>query len=266
MAAGSPGVINIDGEHSLVTIKASSTTATASIGPSHIAANIALGSFEIQDSLASAAAPSLRYLARSAASTHDGSDEEFFDADASLSRTSVSSAISTSSEQFEDASDQPGSHSAGNEAACLPGAAQHHAWVLEFESWKPDSSEYLGLDAQLQTRLTSLHFFCNRPTVAALMCLGTDLTDALKAGQPASAQAPAQPRQLESQESVSDFSSLEEPGEQHCTSLGLSCSYCRATRHATSIFASSDSLGISVKCLLAAAVAAAGHQDCQSLK
>ncbi|KAK9864527.1 hypothetical protein WJX84_002714 [Apatococcus fuscideae] len=100
----------------------------------------------------------------------------------------------------------------GNQAAHLPGAAKHHAWVLEFESWKPDSPEYSGLDAQLQTRLTSLLFFCNRPTVAALMCFGTDLGEALKAGQLAKAPAPSQPRQLESQESVSDFSSLEEPG------------------------------------------------------
>ncbi|KAK9827173.1 hypothetical protein WJX74_009221 [Apatococcus lobatus] len=185
--ASSPGVINID-------------------------ANLALGSFEIQDSLASAVAPSLKYLAKSAASISDGSGEEFFDADASLSRTSVSSAISTSSEQFEDASDGIESIPTGNQAAHLPGAAKHHAWVLEFESWKPDSPEYSGLDAQLQTRLTSLLFFCNRPTVAALMCFGTDLGEALKAGQLAKAPAPSQPRQLESQESVSDFSSLEEPG------------------------------------------------------
>ena len=215
--APSPGVINIDGEHSLVTIKASSTTATASIGQTHIAANLALGSFEIQDSLASAVAPSLQYLARSSASTHDGSGEEFFDANASLSRTSVSSAITTSSEDFQDASDGTEGGHTGNEAARLPGAAKHHAWVLEFESWKPDSPEYSGLDAQLQTRLTSLLFFCNRPTVAALMCFGTDLGEALKAGQLAEAPAPSQPRRLETQESVSDFSSLEEPGEQSST-------------------------------------------------
>ncbi len=213
-ALASPGVINVDGEHSLVVIKASSTTAVASIGQTHVSANLALGSFEIQDSLASMDAPSLRYLARSAAnSTQDGPEqEEFYDAQASLGRGSMSSHATAGSDHFEDAEDgtERDREIAGS-ASNLPGAPRHHAWVLEFKSWKPDSPEYAGLDAELQTRLTTLLFFCNRPTVAALMCFGDDLTAALKAGQPAQP-APARPRQLESQESISDLSSLENAG------------------------------------------------------
>ncbi len=212
-------MVNIDGEHSLVIIKASATTALASIGDMHISANLALGSFEIQDSLASVDAPTLRYLARSAASGHDGSDDEFFDAEASLSRASMSSAISTSSDRFQDASD--GTSSPGG-AGRIPGAPKHRAWVLDFESWKPDSPQYNGLDAQVETRLTSLLFFCNRPTVAALTCFGNDLGEAIKAGQTAKPSPTSQPRQLESLESSSDFSGLEDAGEPS-GQLHLSC-------------------------------------------
>ena len=200
-------------------------TAVGSIGNMHLSASAALGSFEIQDSLASASAPSLKYLARSATTRQDGFDEEYFDAEASLSRTSVSSAISTSSDHFHDASDGLAGPES-TDASQLPGAARHQAWVVEFESWKPESPEYKGLDAHLQTRLTSLLFFCNRPTVAALMCLGTDLGEAVKAGSPAKPPSTTQPRQLESQESVSDFSSLEDSGKSRSPGPNIICLSC----------------------------------------
>ncbi|KAK9858457.1 hypothetical protein WJX84_002370 [Apatococcus fuscideae] len=152
--------------------------------------------------------------AAAANSTQDGPEqEEFYDAQASLGRGSMSSHATAGSDHFEDAEDgtERDREIAGS-ASNLPGAPRHHAWVLEFKSWKPDSPEYAGLDAELQTRLTTLLFFCNRPTVAALMCFGDDLTAALKAGQPAQP-APARPRQLESQESISDLSSLENAGD-----------------------------------------------------
>ena len=72
------------------------------------------------------------------------------------SRTSISSAVSTGSERFHDASEQGESPSSPSRHATeLPGAARHQAWVVDFESWKPDSPDYTGLDAQLQTRLTA---------------------------------------------------------------------------------------------------------------
>ena len=58
---------------------------------------------------------------------------------------------------------------------------------MEFESWKPGSAQYANLDSEMRMRLTTLFFFCNRPTVGALMALGGDLGDAFKAdGAPGS--------------------------------------------------------------------------------
>ena len=53
---------------------------------------------------------------------------------------------------------------------------------MDFESWKPGSPDYANVDSELRMRLTTLFFFCNRPTVGALMALGSDLGDAFKAG------------------------------------------------------------------------------------
>ena len=54
--------------------------------------------------------------------------------------------------------------------------------MMDFESWKPGSPDYADVDSELRMRLTTLFFFCNRPTVGALMALGSDLGDAFKAG------------------------------------------------------------------------------------
>ena len=51
---------------------------------------------------------------------------------------------------------------------------------LEFETWKPESASYANVDAELRVRLTTLHFFGNRPTIGALMGLGKDLSLAFK--------------------------------------------------------------------------------------
>jgi hypothetical protein len=37
------------------------------------------------------------------------------------------------------------------------------------------SARYTGVDVELSLQLSTLLFFCHRPTVAALMVLGTDL-------------------------------------------------------------------------------------------
>ena len=51
---------------------------------------------------------------------------------------------------------------------------------MEFETWKPGSPDYAQVDAELRMRLTMLFFFCNRPTLGALMGLGGDLSAAFK--------------------------------------------------------------------------------------
>ena len=51
---------------------------------------------------------------------------------------------------------------------------------MEFETWKPESEKYADVDAELRVRLTTLHFFGNRPTIGALMGIGKDLSLAFK--------------------------------------------------------------------------------------
>ena len=81
--------------------------------------------------------------------------------------------------------------------------AEAPAWRLDFNSWKPGSPSYNNLDSALDMQLTTLYFFCNRPTVAALMAIGTDLGDAFKDPE-AAAQQQAETRQLESAASMSE--------------------------------------------------------------
>jgi hypothetical protein len=52
------------------------------------------------------------------------------------------------------------------------------AWTLDFQTWKPDSVDYKGTDAEMSMKLTSFLFFCNRPTVGALIGLGADMAAA----------------------------------------------------------------------------------------
>ena len=59
------GVVNVDGERSLILVRASKGSADASIGGPHLSASVAIGAFEIEDLLASARCRSHRYLARS---------------------------------------------------------------------------------------------------------------------------------------------------------------------------------------------------------
>jgi vacuolar protein sorting-associated protein 13A/C len=46
---------------------------------------------------------------------------------------------------------------------------------LLFAQYRPSSSGYTGLDVEVALKLSTLVFYCNRPTVAALMVFGTDL-------------------------------------------------------------------------------------------
>ena len=68
------------------------------------------------------------------------------------------------------------------------------AWALDFETWARGSAEYAGVDSELRMRLTTLFFFLNRPTVAALMAVGSAMAAAVKdpaAPPPAAADAGA---------------------------------------------------------------------------
>ena len=58
-------VVNVDGERALVAVRATGGSADASLGVAHMAAGVAVGSFEIEDLLVGARCPAHAYLARS---------------------------------------------------------------------------------------------------------------------------------------------------------------------------------------------------------
>lgn len=75
-----------------------------------------------------------------------------------------------------------------DDAWVVPGAGRRssaqrvYAWQVELKLWKPEDPRYSGTDTELNMKLTSFWFFCNRPTVAALMRLGSDMAAAARDG------------------------------------------------------------------------------------
>lgn len=94
-----------------------------------------------------------------------------------------------SPEGSKDAADAPAA-AATAAAGDQGGEDQQELVRLLFARYNPTSANYTGLDVEVVLRLSTLVFYCNRPTVAALMVFGTDLgaVNALLAGPAAEAQ------------------------------------------------------------------------------
>ena len=160
-------VVNVDSEHSLIVVRASGGSTAVVMGPNSMSAQIAIGAFEIEDLLVGAVCMENSYLARSSLPAkerfHDASPEL-----ASLQRL-PSGGSPTTDDQFQDAPDE------------LP-ALNHQpqgssqALVMEYTKWSSQSPDYHGVDAQVHVKLKTLSFFCNRPTLGALMAIGDDIT------------------------------------------------------------------------------------------
>lgn len=60
--------------------------------------------------------------------------------------------------------------------------AQKTAWAVVLETWSPGHPGYTGVDSELRMTLTTLYFFCNRPTIGALIGVGIDTGAAFTAG------------------------------------------------------------------------------------
>lgn len=58
-----------------------------------------------------------------------------------------------------------------------PFGASDNVVRLGFITWSRESSKYSGLDTELTLTLSTLHLYCHRPTVAALMAFGADMAD-----------------------------------------------------------------------------------------
>ncbi|KAK9908805.1 hypothetical protein WJX75_003140 [Coccomyxa subellipsoidea] len=205
----SSAVVNVEGEQSLIVIRASSGSTDLSMGGGHFSTSLAVGAFEIEDLLVGKRCPDHGYLARSFVVTRvvDNEGDEFYDASAEpssptfLSRAaskgsgrlpfSDSDSVASREGSFKDA---PGpselwrSQDQGSTAE-VPTPNKKSAWVLDFDTWAQTSSGYAGVDAEMRMRLKTLYFYANRPTIGALMGIGGDLAAAFKSGQAEAAPA-----------------------------------------------------------------------------
>jgi hypothetical protein len=83
---------------------------------------------------------------------------------------------STRQQQQQETDGQQQQEAAGGAAGTQEGSnGQQELVRLLFAKYNPTSTNYTGLDVDVVLRLSTLVFYCNRPTVAALMVFGTDL-------------------------------------------------------------------------------------------
>lgn len=112
-------------------------------------------------------------------------------------------------------------------APALPGAGtgskaapqQARAWQVDFNTWKVGDPRYVGVDTELTMALTTFWFFCNRPTVAALMGLGTDMAAAARGpdGNSSEAAASAEAEDHDGLEEEVASPTADEPAEVQTT-------------------------------------------------
>ena len=86
-------------------------------------------------------------------------------------------------------------------------AREPAAWELDFNIWRPASPLYCGTDSELTMKLTAFWFFCNRPTVGALIGFGTDLAAATAVAKP----KPGDVQPLAGQSASSEKAASEQP-------------------------------------------------------
>jgi len=172
----------VDGEILLVVLRASGGSLGFEYGTFGMTIHTVLGSLEILDALVgrkNAASCFLASSSRPGAGAVEVDEDVFFDPVAGLSRSS--SNISTGS----------GSGASGGGASGLLSPAASTPRKGNFEAKdknqeedlaeftlklrRPDSKEYEGVDTALDATLNKLYFYCNRPTVAALITMGLDV-------------------------------------------------------------------------------------------
>ena len=160
-------IVNVDNEHSLIVVRASGGSTTVAMGPNSLDANVAIGTFEIEDLLVGPVCIENSYLARSSLPAK----ETFHDPSTDSASMHRASSEDSADDNFHDASDE------------LP-STKSQALVLQYHKRTPKSSDYQDVDAEVQVKLKTLCFFGNRPTLGALMAIGDDISAASTAKPP----------------------------------------------------------------------------------
>ena len=104
----------------------------------------------------------------------------------------MNAGASSDTDEFKDAPgpDEITSLAEGSNQEAHSAQGQSQALTLSYAKWSPQSADYHDVDAEVHVKLKTLSFFCNRPTVGALMAIGNDVS-AVNAGQQPDAPAAA---------------------------------------------------------------------------
>ncbi|KAL4527774.1 hypothetical protein Ndes2437A_g02912 [Nannochloris sp. 'desiccata'] len=168
----------VDGEVSLVILRASGGSLGFEYGTFGMTIHTVLGSLDILDALVgrkNAASCFMACSSRPSAGAVEVDEDVFFDPVAGLSRSlsnlSTGSGSGTSGGFLSPSASTPrkGNFEAKDK--------NHEQDLAEFtlKLRRPDSKEYEGVDTALDVTLNTLYFYCNRPTVAALIAMGLDV-------------------------------------------------------------------------------------------
>ena len=163
----------IDGEVALIALRASGGSLSFEYGAFGMTVHTALGSLEILDILVGNKNPKYCFLATSSkpgAGAITVDEEIFFDP------STTSQELPRSLSELSGASNTPRK---GSEPASPFGKQDLAEFTLKLR--RPGTKEYDGIDTFLEAKLNKLFFFCNRPTVAALISMGLDVSAAASA-------------------------------------------------------------------------------------
>lgn len=168
----------VDNEVALIVLRASGGSLDFEYGTFGMTVQTALGSLEILDILVGTRNPKYCFLATSSkpsAGAITVDEDVFFDPALSSQELPRSfSGISAVS------SGTPRKGDAGGSGPVSPFGRQDLAeFTLKLR--RPGTKEYEGVDTALEAKLNKLYFFCNRPTVAALITMGLDVSAAASA-------------------------------------------------------------------------------------
>ena len=137
-------MVNVDGEQSLVVVRASGGSTSVAMGPSSMSADVAIGSFEIEDLLVGSVCMEHSYLARSSLPA----EERYHDASSELQQPGSPSGEASGAEEedFKDAPDSGEISSLGarnsQDRGSSPGqGSSGQALSLSYAKWTPQSPD-----------------------------------------------------------------------------------------------------------------------------
>ncbi|KFM29234.1 Vacuolar protein sorting-associated protein 13A [Auxenochlorella protothecoides] len=160
-------VPHLAGESHIVVVRATGGTLGFVYGVPGMSVHTVLEALEVEDLLVGPRSPRQRYLACSGAEVGLAPDDDlFFDA-----------------AEDELRSVRSGELSVRRSASLASDAPARELAEFTFTIARPGTAGYAGVDTCLDVTLGTLRFYCNRPTLAALMSAGADFAAAAAGGE-----------------------------------------------------------------------------------